>query len=68
MAELDFESRLNRWFTEAPAFPDADRFAARVQDRLDRSWTLRRLMIGAAGLVGGVIAAARCSMRTCSTA
>ena len=57
MADLDFESHLERLFAEAPAFPDADRFAARVEARLDRAWTVRRLMIGTFGLVGGVIAA-----------
>ena len=30
-----------------------------VQARLDRDWTVRRVMIGAAGIVGGVLAASQ---------
>ena len=56
MDDPGFEVRLGRWFAEAPAFADADLFASRMQARLDRSWTLRRWVIGAAGLVGGVFA------------
>jgi hypothetical protein len=57
MDDPGFEARLGRWFADSPAFVDADWFNARVQDRLDRSWTVRRLLIGVAGLVGGVFAA-----------
>ena len=57
MAELEFEHRLSRLFAEAPAFADADRFARRVETRLDRAWALRRALIGIAGLGGGVVAA-----------
>ena len=56
MADPDFESRLSRMFAEAPAFADSDGFAQRIEDRLDRSWTLRRVLIGAAGLTGGAVA------------
>ena len=56
MADLDFETRLERMFAQPPAFVDADAFARRVEGRLDRSWTVRRWAIGAAGLVGGVVA------------
>ena len=57
MAELEFEHRLSRLFAEAPAYADADRFAQRVETRLDRVWALRRALIGIAGLGGGVVAA-----------
>jgi hypothetical protein len=57
MADLDFETRLERMFAQAPAFADADAFARRVEGHLDRAWTVRRWAIGAAGVVGGVIAA-----------
>jgi len=57
MAELEFENRLSRLFAAAPAFVDSDRFARRVEARLDRAWTLRRALIGIAGLGGGVVAA-----------
>jgi hypothetical protein len=59
MADPDFETRLIRMFADAPAFADADGFALRVQSRLDRDWTVRRLLIGAAGVGGGAIAVAQ---------
>ncbi len=55
MADLEFEGRLDRLFAEAPIFGDADAFARRVQNRLDRSWALRRVMIGGLGVMGGLI-------------
>ena len=57
MADPEFEAKLGRWFAEAPALPDEDWFAGRVQARLERSWVLRRLLIGTAGLAGGLVAA-----------
>jgi hypothetical protein len=57
MAEPDFEAQLTRLYNEAPSFPDADLFTARISASLDRGWALRRLMIGAAGIAAGVIAA-----------
>jgi len=59
MAELDFERRLERLFGEAPELADAGAFADRVERRLDAGWTARRWLIGAAGLVGGVIGASQ---------
>ena len=59
MAEVDFERALERMFAEAPAFPDAEAFAVRLEQRLDRGWALRRVLIGGAGLVGGVIGASQ---------
>lgn len=56
MVEREFETSLERMFAQAPAYPDADAFADRVQAKLDRSWRWRRLGIGAAGAVGGLIA------------
>ena len=57
MADLEFETQLGRWFADTPAFADADAFTRRVEGRLDRSWVLRRTLIGAAGVSGGLIAA-----------
>ena len=54
-----FEGQLERLFAQAPAFGDADLFALRVSDRLDRGWTLRGVTIGALGLVGGVVLVAQ---------
>jgi len=59
MVELDFERRLERLFSEMPELPDAVAFAERVERRLDRGWTARRWLIGAAGVVGGVIGASQ---------
>ena len=62
MAELDFERRLERLFGEAPDLGDAQAFADRVEGRLNRGWTARRWLIGAAGLAGGVIGASQLVM------
>jgi hypothetical protein len=59
MAEIDFERRLERLFAEPPSFSDDAAFAERVGRRLDRGWRLRRLLIGVAGLAGGVIGASQ---------
>ncbi|HEX3886404.1 MAG TPA: hypothetical protein VHW05_02815 [Phenylobacterium sp.] len=62
MAELDFERRLERLFADAPELADAGAFAERVERRLDAGWTARRWLIGAAGVVGGVIGASQLMM------
>lgn len=62
MAEVDFERRLERLFAQAPEFPDAQAFAERIERRLDRGWTARRWLIGAAGMTGGVIGASQLLM------
>lgn len=59
MAEVEFERRLERLFAEAPELPDAGPFADRVERRLDAGWTARRWLIGASGVVGGVIGASQ---------
>src|SRR5947208_17019490 len=59
MAEVDFERRLERLFAEAPELSDAAAFAERISRRLDAGWTARRWLIGAAGVVGGVIGASQ---------
>ena len=62
MAELDFERRLERLFSNAPELPDAQAFAQRIERRLDRGWNVRRWLIGAAGLAGGLIGASQLVM------
>ncbi len=59
MVELDFERRLERLFAESPELSDAGSFAERVERRLDAGWTARRWLIGAAGVIGGVIGASQ---------
>ena len=57
MAEPDFEAQLTRLYSEPPAFPDAELFTAQIAASLDRGWALRRVLIGGAGVVAGLIAA-----------
>ena len=59
MAELDFERRLERLFADTPGFPDDDAFAEQIARRLNRGWTARRWLIGAAGVAGGLILASQ---------
>jgi hypothetical protein len=56
MNEPSFEHRLHRLFQEAPVLPDAPLFAARLAQRLERDWTLRRLLIGFTGAAVGLAA------------
>jgi hypothetical protein len=53
--ERAFESRLDRLFADPPEFGDAELFALRVSDRLDRRWSVRGAAIGALGLIGGMV-------------
>ncbi|HEY1751034.1 MAG TPA: hypothetical protein VGG29_07205 [Caulobacteraceae bacterium] len=55
MPDQSFEFRLERMFAEPPAAPDADYFALRVLERLDRGWAARRFVIGVMGVLGGLI-------------
>ncbi|MFN3858501.1 MAG: hypothetical protein ACK4RV_12210 [Caulobacter sp.] len=55
MSDLEFETRLDRMFAEPPHFQDAELFARQVETRLERGWSVRRLLIGAAGTVAGLI-------------
>jgi hypothetical protein len=57
VADLDFETQLSRLFNQSPAFRDAEQFAQQVTERLDRGWAVRRLVIGATGVVAGLAAA-----------
>ena len=59
MAEPSFELHLQRLYAQPPALADASAFALRVQRRLDRGWAWRGVLIGVAGVAGGVIAAAQ---------
>ncbi|MGH6986002.1 MAG: hypothetical protein ACRED9_04075 [Caulobacteraceae bacterium] len=55
MPERSFEARLERLFSEAPAFADAEYFTARLDERLTRDFGLRRLLIGGLGVAGGLV-------------
>lgn len=56
MSDPAFEMRLQKLFSESPACSDAPLFAAEVEARLSRGWALRRVLIGAGGAVGGLVA------------
>lgn len=55
MSDFDFDARLERLFSQPPRVSDPAVFARRVEDRLDREWSMRRLLIGAAGVVGAAL-------------
>jgi hypothetical protein len=54
--ERGVEAELERMFAHTPPGADAELFAARVQDKLNQRWNVRRFGIGAAGVIGGLIA------------
>lgn len=54
-----FSGSVRRLFDEAPPFPDTPLFALEVERRIARRWALRRLLIIAAGVSGGVLAVAQ---------
>jgi hypothetical protein len=59
MADLIFERELSRMFAEAPELGDANLFALKVDDTLQRGWTIRRVLIGGLGVAGGVVGGAQ---------
>ena len=59
MVEASFERRLERLFAESPELPDCNQFAEGVESKLSRGWAARRWLIGAAGVIGGVIGASQ---------
>ena len=56
MDDPAFEMRLGRLFGEAQTYPDGALFALEVESRLGRGWALRRALIVAAGVFGGLLA------------
>ena len=52
----EFDPMIERLFARPPAMPDAEGFARRVEERLDRGWKMRTWALGGAGAVGGLIA------------
>jgi hypothetical protein len=59
MSDYEFESRLERMFAQPPAVADPRGFAAGVEQRLQRGGRLRSVLIGGAGVAGGVFAASQ---------
>ncbi len=56
MSDFEFEARLERLFAQPPRLEDGAAFTRRVESKLERGWTVRRLLIGVAGLAGGFVA------------
>ena len=56
MSDFDFEARLERLYAQPPRLSDSDAFARRVEDRLEREWSLRRGLILIAGVAGAGVA------------
>jgi amino acid transporter len=54
MADLEFETGLDRMFAQSPTFADAPLFALKVENRLERGWTFRQALIVGLGLIGGL--------------
>ncbi|WP_174300669.1 hypothetical protein [Caulobacter sp. S45] len=57
MSDPSFEQELGRLFAEPPPLTSHADFTLAVKARLDRGWAMRRVLIGAAGVVGGLVAA-----------
>jgi len=55
MSDFDFDARLERLFSQTPRVLDPEGFARRLEHRLEREWTVRRLLIGAAGVIGATV-------------
>ncbi|WP_409018478.1 hypothetical protein [Brevundimonas vesicularis] len=56
MSADDFDPVIERLFARAPEFNDSALFNARVLKRLDKSSRVRSVALGAAGMIGGVVA------------
>ena len=56
MSDFDFDARLERLYVQPPRLSDSNAFARRVEDRLEREWSLRRGLILVAGVVGAGVA------------
>jgi hypothetical protein len=59
MADPSFEQLVCRMYAEPPPMADQAAFTEAVARRLERGWAMRRVLIGAAGVVGGLVAAAQ---------
>lgn len=52
----EFDPEIERLFARTPAMPDADLFAARIEQRLRKGSAFRALALTTAGVVGGAVA------------
>ncbi len=56
MSADEFDPFVERLFSQSPAMPDAELFAATLQSRLESGNRVRALVLSLAGLIGGVVA------------
>ena len=54
MADPEFEAALDRMFGHSPNFTDASLFALKVENRLERGWNFRQVLIVGLGVIGGL--------------
>jgi hypothetical protein len=57
MSADEFDPAIERLFARSPAMPDASLFTARVEQQLQKGSRIRFVVLGLAGVVGGVVAA-----------
>lgn len=56
MSADEFDPAIERLFARTPTMPDAALFTARVEQRMQKGSRMRVVVLGLAGLVGGVVA------------
>jgi len=57
MSADEFDPAIERLFARSPAMPDAALFTARVEQQMQKGSRVRFVVLGLAGIVGGVVAA-----------
>ncbi len=57
MSADEFDPAIERLFARSPAMPDAALFTAQVEQRMQKGSRVRFVVLGLAGVVGGVVAA-----------
>lgn len=56
MSADEFDPAIERLFARSPAMPDASLFTARVEERLQKGSRVRFVVLGLAGVFGGLVA------------
>lgn len=56
MSADEFDPAIERLFARSPAMPDAALFTAQVEQRMQKGSRVRFVVLGLAGVVGGVVA------------
>jgi len=56
MSADEFDPEIERLFARSPAMPDSALFTARVEQRMQKGSRTRFMVLGTAGVVGGLVA------------